>query len=91
MAVAIRGRVAAALLAVAVAAAAATAAQRGFGGFGRGGRVAQLKLPPNVPYDGRFAFIRVKYETAPGGYWWRGLPSWAHGYPLSSISVGCPG
>ncbi len=31
-------------------------------------------------YDGRFAFARIKYETAPGGYYYYGLPAWAHGY-----------
>jgi hypothetical protein len=51
------------------------------GGFG--GRFVPFQILPNKPYDGRFAFVRVKYETAPGGYWWRGLPSWAHGYPLA--------
>ena len=24
---------------------------------------------PNIPYDGRFTFVRLKYTTAPGGYW----------------------
>ena len=33
------------------------------------------------PYDGRFAFVRLKYTTAPGGFWYAGLPSWVHGYP----------
>ncbi len=38
--------------------------------------------PPvnNVPYDGRFTFVRLKYTTGPGGYYYRGLPAWAHGY-----------
>ena len=35
----------------------------------------------NIPYDGRFTFARVRYETAPGGWYYRGLPAWAHGYP----------
>jgi hypothetical protein len=34
----------------------------------------------NIPYDGRFTFARVKYTTGPGGYYYRGLPAWAHGY-----------
>jgi hypothetical protein len=46
-----------------------------------------LDTPPNIPYDGRFTFVRVKYETAPGGYWYRGLPSWAHGYPESEWNL----
>jgi hypothetical protein len=32
------------------------------------------------PYDGRFTFARLKYTTAPGGFYYRGLPAWAHGY-----------
>src|SRR5581483_3414266 len=67
-------------LALVVLAAITGVAQRRFGGFG--GRWVPFEIEPNVPYDGRFTFVRVKYQTAPGGYWWRGLPSWAHGYPL---------
>jgi len=40
-----------------------------------------------VPYDGRFTFARIAYETAPGGYWYRGLPAWAHGYPTSERNL----
>ncbi len=40
--------------------------------------------PPsrNIPYDGRFAFARIKYTPCCGamGYYYRGLPTWAHGY-----------
>jgi Domain of unknown function (DUF4159) len=61
-------------------------AQRRFGGF-FGGPPVDLRLPPNLPYDGRFAFVRVKYETAEGGYWYRGLPAWAHGYPLAEQNL----
>jgi Domain of unknown function (DUF4159) len=35
---------------------------------------------PNLPYDGRFTFARLRYTVAPGGYYYRGLPAWAHGY-----------
>src|SRR6476659_7409422 len=31
-------------------------------------------------YDGKFAFARLKFTTGPGGYYFRGLPAWAHGY-----------
>jgi hypothetical protein len=34
----------------------------------------------NAMYDGRFAFARLRYTTAPGGYYYGGLPAWAHGY-----------
>jgi hypothetical protein len=33
-----------------------------------------------VRYDGRFTFARVKYTSGPGGYYYCGLPAWAHGY-----------
>jgi hypothetical protein len=35
---------------------------------------------PNARYDARFAFARLKYTVGPGGYYYCGLPSWAHGY-----------
>ena len=41
----------------------------------------------NVPYDGRFTFARIKYTTAPGGYWYQGMPSWSHGYPVSEDNL----
>src|SRR5260221_4262848 len=34
----------------------------------------------NVPYDGRFVFARLKYTTAPGGFYYMGLPAVAHAY-----------
>src|SRR5216110_3153179 len=57
----------------------ALAQRGGFGGFGGGPSSAG----PNIPYDGRFTFVRIRYETAPGGYWAGGRPSWIHGYPIS--------
>ena len=78
--------IAVAVLAIA-AAAGVFAQRRGFGGGDRGRRFTQFNVPRNVPYDGRFAFVRVKYETAPGGYWWRGQPSWSHGYPLAEQNL----
>ena len=70
----------AAILVVAVAA----WAQRGFGGFGgqRG-----IRALPNTKYDGRFTFVRINYQTAPGGYWAGGRPSWSHGYPLAERNL----
>jgi len=41
----------------------------------------------NIPYDGRFTFVRIKYETAPGGYWAGGRPSWVHGYPIAEQNL----
>ena len=50
-------------------------AQRRFGG--EPGQEPDLH---NIPYDGRFTFARLKYLTGPGGWYYRGLPAWAHGY-----------
>lgn len=48
---------------------------------------APLSADSKVPYDGRFAFVRVTYETLPGGYWYRGQPAWSHGYPESERNL----
>src|SRR6188508_2826156 len=53
------------------------------GGFGGGPSSAG----PNIPYDGRFTFARIRYQTAPGGFWAGGRPSWIHGYPLSERNL----
>jgi Domain of unknown function (DUF4159) len=62
---------------------AAYAQRRRFYGWG-GGRDLDVE---NAPYDGRFTFARLKYTTAPGGFWYQGLPSWAHGYPISEDNL----
>ena len=59
-------------------------AQRRF--FSRGGEGRDPEVH-NIPYDGRFTFARLKYTTGPGGYWLQGLPSWAHGYPVSEDNL----
>ena len=79
-----RAAIGAALL---LAAAAAAMAQVRFDGFGFGERRRAFHTQPNIPYDGRFTFVRVSYETAPGGYWWRGQPSWSHGYPIAEQNL----
>jgi len=80
-----RRRAAAIVCASLISVAAAALAQREFGDFGfqRG----RLQVLPNIPYDGRFTFVRISYETAPGGYWAGGRPSWAHGYPLAERNL----
>ena len=40
-----------------------------------------------TPYDGRFIFARLKYTTAPNGFYYRGLPAWAHGYPRAENNL----
>ena len=66
--------------------AAAALAQRRFGdgGFDEYPRTPAIH---NVPYDGQYTFVRVKYDTAPGGYWAGGRPSWVHGYPLAEENL----
>jgi hypothetical protein len=61
------------------------AQRRGFGGFG--GRPIATGITPNVPYDGKFTFVRVKYDSSPGGYWYRGQPPWSHGYPVAESNL----
>ena len=48
-----------------------------------------LPPPPSAgpAYDGRFAFVRLTYDTLPGGYWYRGQPAWSHGYPTSEMNL----
>src|ERR1700674_3475147 len=41
----------------------------------------------NAPYDATFTFCRLAYESGPGGYYYYGLPAWAHGYPSSERSL----
>jgi len=82
------GVTAAAAAATLVAGVAALSAQRpfggGFGGFGGYGSYDPSEKNPK--YDGRFAFARIKYQSGVGagygvgGYYYRGIPAWSHGY-----------
>ena len=51
--------------------------------FGYGMREPAIR---NVPYDGQFTFVRVKYETAPGGFW-RRSPSGCTATPSPSRTL----
>jgi hypothetical protein len=64
----------------------ATLAQRRVGRPTAGSRMLRGQ-PPNTPYDGRFTFVRINYDTAPGGFWYRGLPAWSHGYSVSEENL----
>jgi len=75
-----RTRVMAATLAGVLLTAGAAVAQFG---FARG----PFHEYPNIAYDGRFTFVRLKYTTAPGGYWYGGWPAWGHGYPLAEQNL----
>ena len=57
-----------------------------FGGGRFRGRIRQ-EILPNAPYDGRFTFVRVNYESTPDGYWYGGQPAWAHGYPIAEENL----
>jgi hypothetical protein len=35
----------------------------------------------NPRYDGRFMFARLAYTVGPGGFYYHGMPAWAHGMP----------
>jgi hypothetical protein len=67
----------AAVLLVALAATATVFGQRGGGGFGR---FFAQSYSANVPYDGRFTFVRMSYP-ATGGRNGAGYPAWSHDYP----------
>jgi hypothetical protein len=68
------------ILVVAVSAAAAAQFRFGFG-------EQRDPVVVNKAYDGQFTFARLKYTTGPGGYWYQGLPAWAHGYPISEDNL----
>jgi len=53
------------------------------------GRYFNAPEPRNVnpKYDGRFALARIKYTVGPGGYYYRGLPAWAHGFPRAEENL----
>jgi hypothetical protein len=74
-------------VAIAVAGAAALFAQDPSRVFGR--RAPQNYDTVNVGYDGRLAFVRLRYATGFGGFGRRGgreLP-WAHDYPTADIHM----
>lgn len=61
----------------------AAPAQRGFGRRD----VRQEPEVHNLPYDGRFTFARIKFQNPPEGYYYGGLPAWAHGYPTAELNL----
>lgn len=48
---------------------------------------APIRPASKIAYDGRFTFVRASYQTLPDGYWYRGQPSWSHGYPTSEQNL----
>lgn len=47
----------------------------------------QVEIQGNTPYDGRFTFVRLRYETGlgEGGGFGRRGPTWAHDYPDGEV------
>ena len=50
-------------------------------GFGRRGWRGADIADAHVPYDGRFAFVRLRHTVGSGPGGTRGEPPWAHDYP----------
>jgi uncharacterized protein DUF4159 len=64
------------------------ASAQGFGRNGNGRGYIQNISVDNIPYDGRFTFARLSFTTSsPDGYYYRGLPAWAHGYDLAERNL----
>jgi uncharacterized protein DUF4159 len=53
-------------------------------GVGRFQDSPQVEYQGNTPYDGRFVFIRLRYNTGFGGRS-RGGPPWSHDYPRGEV------
>jgi hypothetical protein len=68
---------------VAAVAGVATATPQRPGG-GRFQDSPQVEYQGNTPYDGRFVFIRLRYNTAFGSRT-RGGPQWSHDYPRGEV------
>jgi hypothetical protein len=54
----------------------------------RRGRSRQVRIDRdhkqwNVPYDGRFTFVRIRYDEGFAGRFSRGQPGWAHDWPTA--------
>ena len=74
------------LLCACLAVATAALAQRR-GGFGGGFGRQRVPAVQNTPYDGRFTFVRMNYQSTPDGYWYGGTPAWSHGYPVAEQNL----
>jgi hypothetical protein len=62
---------------------AVTLAQRG---LNRRSSQLDVQVQGNTPYDGRFTFVRLRYDSEFGGGFRRGGgPLWAHDYPDGEV------
>jgi hypothetical protein len=79
-----KARATLALVVLAVAAAGAAGFAQGFG-RNRRAPLQGVELEGNTPYDGRFVFVRLRYDTGfGGGFGRRGAP-WSHDYPDGEV------
>jgi hypothetical protein len=80
-----------AVVIVGAAGALALAGQRPFEGERLRGRSPAADLErPGVPYDGRFAFVRLRYDMGGGRGGFGGFrrePPWAHDYPRADLHL----
>jgi hypothetical protein len=74
------------VLVVAAATALLAEQRRRFGGD-FGALRAPVERTRNIRYDGRFTFVRIEYQTGPGGYWYQGQPAWSHGTPTAERNL----
>jgi hypothetical protein len=81
MRAALVGIVLAAATAASVAGVATSAPQR-FGGGRQVDHGPPIEYQGNTPYDGRFVFVRVRYN---GSFGRRGGPPWSHDYPRGEV------
>jgi hypothetical protein len=81
----VNGRTAATVALVLIMSALVLGQGRRFGGLDLLGGAPRVE--DNVPYDGRFAFVRLRYDTLPGGYWYQNQPAWSHGYPTAERNL----
>jgi hypothetical protein len=54
--------------------------------FGRRGRRIQAPEDERVPYDGKWAFVRLRHTVGAGAFG-RGEPPWAHDYPTAERNL----
>jgi hypothetical protein len=50
--------------------------------------LGRQELEPNVPYDGRFTFVRLRYDNQLGGFGRRGMNAWSHDYNRAELHFG---
>ena len=75
-----------ALLLLTAAVAVVPAAGLGDGSAARAAPAAAMQVD-NIPYDGRFTFVRLRFTPSRGGFFGREGPPWAHDYPRAERNL----